>query len=123
MHAALSTGVLLRSLCCLRIPDALIRTWTGVWSAARIKTFRPRICIHAGKQHHSNRVSDSGGMMDNIPAETCRKYAEICRLRAARHIDIEQSLLFSALTKICEQAAAVAESKAFADEQKAWPYG
>lgn len=62
--------------------------------------------------------------MDTIPAETCKKYAEICRSRAARHMDIEQSLLFSALTKICEQAAAAAESKAAVDhEAKGWPYG
>jgi hypothetical protein len=44
-----------------------------------------------------------------VSADACRKYAEVCRLRHSRLMDIEEAALFRSLEIICLQAAKVDE--------------
>jgi hypothetical protein len=56
-----------------------------------------------------------------ISSEACEKYAEICRNRFARLMDIQEAALFQALAKVCKQAAklpaAENEAKRLRDER------
>jgi len=47
---------------------------------------------------------------DYISAETCKRFAEVCRLRHMRLMDIQETLLFESLEKLCLQAARYAAS-------------
>jgi hypothetical protein len=62
-----------------------------------------------------------GDMERIISSEACQKYAEICRYRFKRLMDIQESALFEALAKVCEQAgklpAAESELKRLRDER------
>ena len=56
-------------------------------------------------------------MSDLIPVETCLKYAEICKLRHSRLMDIQESLLFQSLEKICIQAAKAEQAELLAERR------
>ena len=56
----------------------------------------------AARYAFGQRMSDMELM---ISSEACEKYAEICRNRFARFMDIQEAALFQALAKVCKQAA------------------
>ncbi len=53
---------------------------------------------------------------DYISEATCERFAEVCRLRYKRLMDIQEQLLFESLEKLCKQAAKYAEQEEQRDD-------
>ena len=53
---------------------------------------------------------------DYISSKSCLRFAEICKSRYSRLMDIQEQLLFQSLEKICIQSAKYAEAAESEDD-------